>query len=71
MLTIQQSDYFCNMTREELINDYLQDIAFYEMQLGELLAKSGVLTDIDRLAIWTNINKIKELREKIAELMSK
>ena len=63
------NDYFYNITREELIKDCIEDIAFYEMQLNKLLAKSGVLTDIDRLAIWTNINKIKELRQKIAELM--
>ena len=50
------------MTREELIKDYLEDIAFYEMQLDKLLAKTGILSELDRLAIWTNINKIKELR---------
>ena len=56
------------MKKEERIKDILEDIAFYESELSDILSMSGIWTERERLAVWTNIRLIKKLREELAEL---
>jgi len=59
------------MTEEQEIKEILEEIRFLKSQLDELLLESGVWTARKRLAVWTNINRVKKLNERLEELKRK
>ena len=57
------------MSIEDEILEIFEEIDFLEKELEGLLLETGTLSEIQRLAIWTNLNRIKFLRKRINELL--
>ncbi|MEM1121184.1 MAG: hypothetical protein AAGJ18_12100 [Bacteroidota bacterium] len=57
------------MSIEDEILEIFEEIDFLEKELEGLLLETGTLSEIQRLAIWTNLNRIKFLKKRINELL--
>lgn len=57
-----------HITNEERIEEIEQEINFLTEEIEDNLLNSGMWTRLDRLAFWTNFNRIKKLKRQLIEL---
>ena len=58
------------MSKKRRIKEIEEEIRFHKMQLAELLLESGVLTEIKRLSISINLQRLDELEQKLIALLN-
>lgn len=56
------------MTDAERIKEIEEEINFLTIEIEENLLNSGVWSQLDRLAFWTNINRIRKLKQQLLDL---